>query len=100
MVPPRPDERQFRPLADTAMKSPTTFSYRLNGGAERQIEANTGIYQFAALAIPAATGETKLPLVIEIWCPHLLPEYGPVWYEIADNEYGFPVLRHLMRKAA
>jgi hypothetical protein len=77
-----------------------TFHYRLNGGAERQIEANTGIYQFAALAIPAVTGETKLPMVIEIWCPRLLPEYGPVWYEIADNEFGCPVLRLLVRNTA
>lgn len=75
-----------------------TFHYRLNDGDERQIELNTSIYQFAAMAIPAVTGETQWPMTIEIWCPHLLPEYGPVWYEIADNEFGFPVLRHLVRK--
>lgn len=87
-------------MADPNQTTTETFHYRVNGGSERQITVNTGIYQFAALAIPAMTGETKLPIRVEIWCPRLLPEYGPLWYEIYDNEFGAPTLRHLVGKSA
>jgi hypothetical protein len=60
-------------MASDPQTTAATFHYRLNGGAEKQIEVNTGIYQFAALAIPAVTGETNLPMVIEmIWCPRFI----------------------------
>lgn len=87
-------------MSPTSSTTAETFHYRLNGGAERQIEVNTGIYQFAALAIPAMTGKTRLPMTIEIWCPRLLPEYGPYRYELSDDEFGCPILRHLVRKTA
>lgn len=75
-----------------------TFHYRLNGGEERQITVETGIYQFAALAIPAVTGNTDLPMLVEIWCPRLLPKNGPYTYEIRNDEFNCPTIRHMVKR--
>lgn len=73
-----------------------TFHYRIDGGEERCVTVATGIYVMAVMAIPALTGHIDLPFEIEIWCPRLLPHYGPYRYEIYNGEFGFPAVRYLV----
>jgi hypothetical protein len=64
-----------------------TFHIRIDGGPEQTITVETGIYRNAAAAVPAMLG-LDLPIVVEIWCPRLLPKYGPYFYRIKENEFG------------
>ena len=63
-------------------KHTTKFYVRVNGRKQREIEVATGVYISAAAAVPALLGSNDYPLEIEIWVPHLLPEYGPYTYYI------------------
>lgn len=80
----------------------TTFRYRMIWGVENtqavvgEITVKTGIYQFAALAIPAMTGQTELPMVIRIWVPQLLPHYKGFSYLLHDDEFGCVAMRLLI----
>jgi hypothetical protein len=85
------------PRANPDQTTAETFHFRVNGGAESRITVSTGIYQFAALAIPAMTGNVDLPIEVEIWCPRLLPNYGPFRYEIYSNEFGNPSIRQMVK---
>lgn len=79
-----------------------TFLIRVNGGPEQQLTAKTGIYRNAVAAVPALVdvSEEPWPLWVEIWCPRLLPDYGPYIYEVGEDEYGNLVVRHVPRPLA
>lgn len=66
---------------------PQTFSVRIDGGEERQITVATGIYRDAAMAVPALLG-LDLPVIVEIWVPHLVRNYPPLAYRISEDEFG------------
>lgn len=79
------------------MVDDSIFHVRINDGPEQTITVKTGEYQYAAVAACAMLGVTQdgpTPVHVEIWCPHLLPQYGPYHYLIADDEYGRIVVHH------
>ena len=68
-----------------------TFHVRINGGPEQTLRVRTGIYVHAVAALPALLG-IDIPADVEIWVPHLMPEYGPYFYRIERGEaLGFEV---------
>lgn len=64
----------------------STFHIRVDGGPEQTITVKTGIYRDAVAAVPALLG-LELPIEVEIWAPHLLPEYGPYFYRVIQNKF-------------
>jgi hypothetical protein len=74
----------------------STFHIRVNGAPEQTITVKTGIYRDAVAAIPALLG-LREPLDVEIWVPHLVPEYGPYHYRIEQDEYVNLVVRHVIK---
>jgi hypothetical protein len=76
--------------------SKTTFNIRVADGPVQKIEVKTGIYRDAAAAVPALLG-LALPIVVEIWHPKLVPEYGPYLYRIKENAFGGLVTEHCIR---
>ncbi len=76
-------------MSDNAQE---TFTVRINGGDPRPFVGATGMYKYAALQavlsdpsllpLPAA----NKPLIVDIWIPRLIPEYGPYHYMIWENE--------------
>lgn len=74
----------------------TVFHIRVDDGPENPIDVETGIYVYAAMAVPAILG-LDLPIVVEIWAPDLIPEYGPYLYRIRENEYGSPIVESVVR---
>jgi hypothetical protein len=74
-----------------------TFSVRINEGPEQTITVKTGIYMYAAVAACSMLGivqDGPDPILVEIWMPSLLPDYGPTHYMIGENEYGNIVVEH------
>ena len=66
-----------------------TFHYRIDGGDERTVTVETGIYLLAAAAVLAISGHDDMPAEIEIWCPHLLEVgYGPYHYIAEQDRFG------------
>lgn len=65
---------------------PVTFHVRVDDGPEETITVKTSIYTWAVAALPAILGY-ELPIVVEIWVPRLLPEYGPYLYRVETDEY-------------
>lgn len=59
------------------------YSMRINGGDEISFDSERSQYSLAAME---AFGRLSLPYPceIEIWVPHLLPDYGPYFYRIGD----------------
>ena len=58
------------------------FHVKINGGKEQVIETKSGLYMLAvatALAILDYDSNENNEIV-EIWCPKLIPEYGPYFY--------------------
>jgi hypothetical protein len=72
----------------------TKFHIRVDGGPEQTITVKTGVYRDAVAAIPALLN-LDLPITVEIWVPHLLPEYGPSHYLVRQNVYGELVTKFL-----
>ena len=60
----------------------TTFHVKINDGPEQVIRTRTGVYQLAALAALSMLeyDEADDGDIVEIWCPNLVPEYGPYFY--------------------
>lgn len=72
------------------------FRIRINGEEQKRfLKVKTSIYRDAAAAVPAIFG-LRLPVDVEIWAPHLLPEYGPYHYRIRENEFGGITVEHLV----
>lgn len=72
------------------------FRIRVHGEEKkRYLNVKTTIYRDAAAAVPAIFG-LRLPVDIEIWAPHLIPEYGPYHYRIRENEFGGITVEHLL----
>jgi hypothetical protein len=69
------------------MSEPTTFHFRINGGAEQTLTVKTGVYIDAVAAMPAMLGQA-MPFDVEIWSPRVVPEYGPYHYRVERNEFG------------
>jgi hypothetical protein len=63
------------------------FNFRIDDGPVQSITVKTGIYRDAAAAIPAVIG-LSLPIIVEIWAPELVPEYGPYHFSIMEDLYG------------
>lgn len=76
----------FMPVVLPPEIAATTFHIRVDGGPEQVISVRTGVYRDAAAAVPALLG-LDLPIDIEIWAPHLLPDYGPCFYRVRQNEF-------------
>lgn len=61
----------------------STFHIKINGGKEQVITTKTGMYHLAA-AVALAQLEFdesgSEDILIEIWSPTLIPEYGPYFY--------------------
>lgn len=58
------------------------FHVEINDGSEQIIITRTGLYWMAVVAALATLDFVEKPInVVKIWVPHLLPEYGPYWYE-------------------
>lgn len=64
----------------------TTFRFRVNEGEERELSVKTGVYVHAVAAIPALFDDITLPFDVEIWCPELVPQYGPYLYIVTYDE--------------
>lgn len=63
------------------------FRIRIHGQKRsRKLDVKTSIYRDAAAAVPAIFG-LSLPVDVEIWCPRLLPEYGPYHYRVRENKF-------------
>jgi hypothetical protein len=68
---------------DSEAKNTTTFHVKINNGQEQTIETKSGVYKLAV-----ATALAQLDYehnedgnnIVEIWVPHLLPDYGPYFY--------------------
>lgn len=75
------------------------FSIRIHGEKRtRKFNVKTSIYRDAAAAVPAMFGK-DLPIDVEIWADDLVPEYGPLYYRIRENEYGGIVVEHLVKRS-
>lgn len=61
------------------------FHYRVDGGPEQILHHPNGLYQHAVAAIAARYSDD---VRVEIWCPELLPDYGPYKYVAFRNECG------------
>jgi len=62
----------------------TTWHFRLNGGVELTTTTHSSVYEDgvrAAVDIVAAD-ELLKPVVVEIWVPSLLSDYGPYHYHV------------------
>ena len=55
-------------------------------GVRRSVDAPTGDYRMAVV-VAAALADPKLPVYVKVWIDDLLPEYGPYWYKIDNDEY-------------
>lgn len=61
----------------------TTFHLKINGGPEQTITTKSGVYRLAvatAMANLDYTPNKDGQDIVEIWVPHLLPDYGPYFY--------------------
>jgi hypothetical protein len=78
----------------------TEFKIRVDGGEEQAFKSSHGEY---CVAIMDAFGRLALPYpcTVEIWCDHLLPDYGPYRYQLGDfvdvygNQYISPAVMAL-----
>lgn len=55
-------------------------------GVVRVLDLPTGDYRMAAV-VAVAMADKPLPCYVKIWCETLLPEYGPYWYKVMNDEY-------------
>jgi hypothetical protein len=55
-------------------------------GVLRSVDAPTGDYRMAVV-MAAALADAKMPVYVKVWIENLLPEYGPYWYKIDNDEY-------------
>jgi hypothetical protein len=88
--------KTFQELNDSTIKTeskaePTreellqTFHVKINNGPEQVIKTKTGIYHLvvsASLAMLDYEEASDGKNVVEIWCPTLLPTYGPYFYMV------------------
>lgn len=64
----------------------TTFHFTIDGGPEETITVDSGVYLNAVAAIPALFNlHVEDELIVRIWVPELLPDYGPYSYAIQYN---------------
>jgi hypothetical protein len=72
----------------------TDFMIRVNNSPTPvSLKVKTSVYRDAVAAVPAIFG-LDLPVDVEIWCEHLIPEYGPYHYRIEENEFVGLVVKH------
>lgn len=71
----------------------TTFHIRIDDGPETTIDVKTGVYAYAAAAVPALLG-LHIPIEVDIWIPGL----SRFRYRLRNNEYGHMVVDHLVRR--
>ena len=65
------------------MSDRTTFHVSINNGPEQQITTCTSLYclaSAAALAMLEYEADENGEDLVKIWCPSLLPTYGPYYY--------------------
>lgn len=70
----------------------TTFMIKVNGQKPVKYATKTTVYNQVVLE---AYGRLKMPFPceVEIWAPHLLPEYGPYFYRVDYfPDYGCPAV--------
>jgi hypothetical protein len=79
----------------TLLSPRQTFHVRLHDGWKGTIEVGTGVYQYAAAAVPAILG-LQLPLDLEIWSA--LPQLADKRFNfrVCDNEFGQLVVKTLV----
>lgn len=70
-----------------------TFHVRVNGGREQTVTVKSGVYIYAAAAIPALL-DADLPLDVEMWVPGLLSAERPFHYIVSEDDYGNIVVSH------
>lgn len=79
------------------------FRYTFDGGEEKDLRFHCGEYRLAALAAFGREAVERLPIiglgaspytghVLKIWSPSVMPEYGPYFYGIGQNECGSPIV--------
>ena len=57
------------------------FHFTIDEGPEQTIEFESGVYMYAAAALPSALGlSLEKETVVKIWVSELLPEYGPYYF--------------------
>lgn len=65
------------------MSEPVDFCIKVNGGDETHFRSRHSEYRLAVMEAFGALG-MPYPCSVEIWAPHLLPDYGPYHYVIDD----------------
>ena len=78
-----------------------TFHFSINGGPEKSIDLPYGLYDVAVAAAlaHAAEEQARESMEVEIWCPKVMPEYGPYHYVVARNECGNLTIGVMARQA-
>ena len=64
------------------------WSVKINKGETQSLVTKTTIYRQAAACAFGMLSDGNMPALIEIWCEHLLPDYGPYFYIVDEDEYG------------
>jgi hypothetical protein len=60
---------------------------QIDGGEDREITVETGVYHDAAGAVPALLG-LPLPTTITIWSPPLVKGgFGPYFFRVEEDRY-------------
>lgn len=80
------------PSNNSDKKETTIFHVKINNGKEQTIETKSGIYKLAvatALAQLDYESSENGENIVEIWVPHLLPDYGPYFY-LHDGHQIYP----------
>lgn len=54
---------------------------------QREVIAPTGDYRLVVV-MAVALADAVPPVAVQIWCEHLLPDYGPYWYRVQNDAYG------------
>ena len=87
--------------------APEQFHVKLNEGPVCILTSYSGRYDIAAAAalslLNTDGGEDPLGgdgVHIEIWCPRILPDYGPYHYLANYNVYGNIVISHAVKREA
>jgi hypothetical protein len=75
-----------------------TFRIRIDGGEDREITVETGVYRDAAAAVPAILG-VPLPTTVKIWAPRLVKRgYGPYFFRVEEDRFGALRCSHIIEE--
>lgn len=69
----------------------STFHIRVDDGPPQQITVGTGVYKYAAAAVPALL-DLHLPVEVDIW----VPGFSRFRFRLRENEYGHMFVEHLI----